>query len=512
MIRYILTHDIGTSGNKAALFSEEGQLVTQAFAPYPTEYSREYWAEQNPEDWWKAVCATTKKICAQIDRSQIAVVSFCGHSNGCVCLDKHGNLLRKAMIHSDQRAVEQVRQIREKVGDLAVYEITGNRLSPSFTLEKFLWVKKNEPDVYRETDKVLNAKDYLVRKLTGKSLTDTTDASMTGAFDITGRCWSQRLIDNTGISGDMFPDIYPSTFVAGEIGGRIAREIGLKKGTPVVLGAGDGQCGFFGVAGIEMDKFYNYVGSSSTISVASQRLFFDADMKVMINCHPVPGLYKFYTTMQSAGTAYEWLKDQICVSESKEARRKRISAYYLIDQEIEKSPPGANGVIFLPYLLGERSPYWNPDAKGAFIGIRASHQREDILRAVLEGVAFNMKINLRTISQVVGLQTSNLIVYGGGAKGRVWRQIMADIFGVGVSHPDPIDDGASIGAAILGGIGVGIYQDYNINDRFIRAGDTLAPQRENANLYQKMQTIFEHSYAALEGVFGEQSALRVDEG
>jgi xylulokinase len=261
------------------------------------------------------------------------------------------------------------------------------------------------------------------------------------------------------------------------------------------------------MAGTGTDRFYNYVGSSSTISVASRRLVFDGESQVMINCHPVPGLYKFYATMQSAGTAYEWVKDQICTSEVQAAKRKGISVYDLIDQEIEKSPPGANGIIFLPYLLGERSPYWNPDAKGAFIGIKVSHRREDLLRAVMEGVTFNMKINLRTIARAIERSPTNLTVYGGGAKARVWRQMMADILGVDISHPDPLDEGASIGAAILGGVGAGIYKDYNVNHRFFQMTDTLSPNRKNTELYEIMQPVFEHSYAALSPIFGELSAL-----
>ena len=508
MQKYLLAHDIGTSGNKATLFTIDGELVASKVYSYGAKYFNGCWAEQNPEDWWDAVCNSTRYITQGIDKNQIAAISFSGHSNGCLCIDKNGNLLRNSIIHSDQRAVEEVKQISKKIDARGIYEITGNKLSPAFSIEKFMWVKNNEPEIYKNTYKMLSTKDYIVFKLTGEALTDYTDASMTGAFDLKTRKWSEKIIDITGIYRDKLPEIYDSTYVAGGITSKAAEEIGLKVGTPVVIGGGDGQTGFFGIAGTNTDNVYNYIGSTSTVNLASNQLVFDREMQSTINCHPVPGYYKYYATMQTAGTSYNWVKNEICVSEINKARRMKVSPYVLMDNQIEKSAPGANGIIFLPYLMGERSPYWNPNAKGAFIGLNAFHKREDILRAVLEGIAFNLNINLRTITKHLSTPIKSVVVYGGGAKGKIWRQIIADIFNVTVQRPNYLEEGASIGAAVLAGIGVGVFKDYDVINRFIKIGDELIPNKENREIYDRMQVIFENSYKALTGIYDELAALK----
>ena len=500
-MKYVLAHDLGTSGNKATLFSEEGKLVGSTIFSYGTHYFNETWVEQDPADWWRAVAETSRALIMQsgIDAADIAAVSFSGQMMGCLCVDKSGTPLRPSLIWADQRAQAQQKAIDEKIALKDYYHIVGHRNSASYGLQKLMWVRDNEPDIYKNTYKTLNAKDYIVLKLTGKFYTEPSDGSSNACVDLKTLSWSEKLLDLAGIDMDKLPELVPSTFVAGGVTREAATETGLKEGTPVVMGGGDGVCANVGAGSVQTGRTFSYVGSSSWIASTSDKPVFDDQMRTVTWAHIVPGKYAPNGTMQSAGGSYNWLKNNICQREALEAEKLGVSPYDIINKEIEQSVIGANGVIFLPYLLGERAPRWNVDARAAFLGIKMENERKDLLRSVLEGVTMNMGIILDILRGHIDI--SEILVIGGGAKGPVWRQMMADIYNARIKAPVLLEEATSMGAAVTGGVGVGLFKDFDAIDRFIQIDAVHEPDPAAVKAYAPVRELFEVCYESLLPVY-----------
>ncbi|MDC7228323.1 MAG: xylulokinase [Spirochaetales bacterium] len=492
-MKYILAHDLGTSGNKATLFAEDGKLVKSVTKSYDTVYKNGNWAEQNPEDWWTAVCQSSNELLDGVDTSSLACVAFSGQMMGCLCVDKDGTPLRPHILYCDQRAETETEALVNKLGADAVYEISGHRPSASYIIEKLMWVKNNEPDIYANTAKILNAKDYMNYRLTGRMVTDYNDASGSNAFDLKALDWSGTIIDAAEIEPDIFPEAVPSIEIIGTITKAASEATGIPEGVPVAAGAGDGGCATVGAGSVKPGATYCYLGSSSWISTTSTAPIPDAEKKTFTWAHPVPGYYQPCGTMQTAGSSYAWLRDQLAGG----------GAYEDINKIMAGSPAGANGVIFLPYMLGERSPRWNPDARGAFIGMSLETKQADIYRSVLEGVSMNLDIILKVMQ--AGIRIDDILLIGGGAKGALWRQILADIFGIPVKVPAYLEEATSMGAAIIGGVGAGVFSGFDAAERFVRITGITEPVAANSAVYEKIKPVFDMSYTSLEsgGVFDE---------
>jgi len=497
--RYLLAHDIGTSGNKATLFTSEGKLLKSVTSEYGTLYFNNNWAEQDPALWWAVVCSSTQELMQGIDPASVSVIGLSGQMMGCLCVDREGAPLRNALIYSDQRGVSQAKALEEAVGSGEFYHITGHRASASYSLAKFMWIRDHEPETYRKTFRILHAKDYINFRLTGRMVTDHSDASGTNAFDLNTLSWSQKILDASGIDGEKLPPAVRSTEVIGELTREAAALMGLVPGVPVVAGGGDGVCAGVGAGSVKPGKTYNYLGSSSWIATTTETPIFDDELRTFVWAHAVPGYFHPCGTMQTAGSSYAWLKNEICTLEKSDAQRSGSNPYELINRQIEQSPAGARGLIFLPYLLGERSPRWNPDAKGAFLGMTLEHKRADVLRSVLEGVTMNLSIILDIFRNQLPIE--EIVVIGGGAKGAVWRQIMADVYGADVVTPDYLEEATSIGAAIIGGVGAGIFPGFEVVDQFLHEESRVRPNVQNAAVYARAKELFERCYHALEPVF-----------
>ncbi|WP_455381403.1 xylulokinase [Salinispira pacifica] len=499
--KYLLAHDLGTSGNKATLFSSEGTLLRSVTSEYGTKYFNNNWAEQDPAAWWRAVCSSTRELMQGTDPASIAVISLSGQMMGCVCVDRSGKELRNALIYADQRGVKEAAALESAIGAERFYRITGHRASASYSIEKFMWIREHEPEVYANTHKMLHAKDYINYLLTGRMVSEFSDASGTNAFDINSFSWSTEIMDASGIDGEKLPEVVASTEVIGELTGQAAEAMGLRAGIPVVAGGGDGVCAGVGAGSVKPGKTYNYLGSSSWIATTTREPIFDDQMRTFVWAHAVPGYVHPCGTMQTAGSSYAWLRNEVCTLEKEQAERAGESAYELINRQIETSPPGARGLIFLPYLMGERTPRWNPDAKGAFLGLTLEHRRADLLRSVLEGVSMNLSIILDIFRRRLDIR--EITVIGGGARGEVWRRIMADIYGAEVVMPDYLEEATSIGAAIIGGVGVGIFPGFDVVDRFLHERSRVRPDTSNAPVYERAKAVFERCYGALEPLFPE---------
>jgi xylulokinase len=432
---------------------------------------------------------------AGIQNSDIACITFSGQMMGCLPVDKEGYPLRQSIIWADLRATEQANFIEKQVGMKKVYESTGHRVSASYSGAKILWVKDKEPEIFRRTYKVLHAKDYIVYKLTGRFLTDYSDASGTNAFDLNTFTWSEEIVEAAGISMEILPEAAASTHIAGEITSDAAKECGLKAGTPVVIGGGDGMCASVGAGSVSEGKTYNCLGSSSWICTTSKHPIFDEQYRTFNWAHIVPGMIGPCGTMQTAGAAFAWLKNEICTSEVEASERMLKSPYEIINEEIEASKPGANGLLFLPYLLGERSPRWNSNAKGAFIGLKMEHKRADILRSVVEGIGMNLNIILQIFKQHLAID--EITVIGGMAKGHIERQIFADIFDTRILPLNYLDEATSMGAAVTAGVGIGALKGFDEIYKFIEVNGEEKPIPENAALYRKLQDVFDKAYYSL---------------
>ena len=512
-MRYILAHDVGTTGNKATLYDEEGTLVRSTFAPYTTLYPHSAWAEQNPEDWWQSLCLSTKQLLREADvlPGEVAAIAFSGQMMGAVPVDGGCNPVCNAIIWADQRATGQIERVAERIDPARVYSITGHRLSPSYSAGKMAWLRDAEPDAYGRTAKFLQAKDFLIARLTGAFATDPSDASGTNLYDLRQGTWSGEIVEAFEIPADKLPEIRGSTEVAGEVRQAVAEETGLRAGTPVVMGGGDGSCAATGAGVVGEGLAYNYIGSSSWIAIASPEPILDPEMRTFTWAHLVPGMFSPCGTMQAAGSSYQWARDELARSETAVADSLGISTYELLNQEILQSPPGARGLLFLPYLLGERSPRWNPNARGAFVGLTIRHRHDDLLRAVLEGITFNLCVILDAFRRQ-GASIEALRVIGGGARGAVWNGIMADIFGVPVQRLTLLEEATSMGAAVAGGVAVGIWRDFSQVDRMVGVESEVQPDQERRALYAELYDTFNRTYEALEGASIFERLARVDVG
>ncbi|MCL2231900.1 MAG: xylulokinase [Treponema sp.] len=510
MPKYILAHDLGTSGNKATLFSLDGELGASVLYEYPVSYPHDGWVEQDPEDFWKAVCLSGRQLLekANVTPADVAAVCFSGQMMGCLIVDSEGRALRPIIIWADTRAARQAEEMEQKLGMEYGYRTTGHRISASYSAAKLLWVRGNESDIYKRTHKMLNAKDYIIHRLTGAFVTDYSDASSTNLFNLDKKDWDERTIRELGIPRSMLPDPHPSSDCAGGIHAAAAAETGLLEGTPVIIGGGDGSCACVGAGVVSEGNAYNVLGSSSWISLASKTPVYDPDMRTFTWVHLDPELYTPCGTMQAAGYSYNWYKNTLCLDEIAQGKQSGENPYKLIDAGVNGTPPGSGGLLYLPYLLGERSPRWDHDARGALVGLSVSSGKGHISRAVLEGVAFNLKIILDILEGGVPGGINEIILIGGGAKGDVWMQILADIWQKPLAVPLFREEATSLGAAVCGGIGIGAFKDYSVINRFNKIEKTVMPNAALAEQYRALFAIFDKSYESLKGIYKELAEYR----
>lgn len=483
----ILAHDLGTTGNKATLFSLDGALIASVTMEYPTYYPKNGWVEQNPDDWWRAVCESTRELLeiSGTKPKDVACICFSAQMMGCLIVNDKGEPLHNMLIWADTRSVKQEEEIIRRAGMEKIYRITGHRASASYSAAKLMWLRDNVPDTYHKAYKLLGAKDYILYRMTGRFVTDYSDASGTNLMDLGRLDWSNEILDALEISPGLLPELHASTDIAGMLTDEAAGDCGLLSGTPVVIGGGDGSCACVGAGVVAQGSAYNVLGSSSWISAASAAPVYDKDMRTFNWVHLDKSLYTPCGTMQAAGYSYRWFRDALSGGMS----------YDEINALANASSAGANGTLFLPYLLGERSPRWDLNARGAFVGLSVSASLGDMARAVMEGVALNLKIILDILA--VHSPVNNVTVIGGGAKGDLWLQILADVWQKPlqcIKHPG---EATSMGAAVCGGVGIGAFDSFKDVSRFTKAVKTIWPERKNAGLYEKLAKIFESAYAGL---------------
>ncbi len=493
----LLAHDLGTTGDKASLHEDSGALIAAVTVRYPTHYGAGGVVEQAPEDWWDAVCSATRQLMQNTDTQadDVRALSMSGQMMGVVLLDGRGEVLRPSLIWADTRSGDQCAASLQRVGAERGYRITGHQLNPTYSLTKLMWIRDAEPEVFGRARHFCLAKDYLAFRLTGELATDPSDASSTNAFDQSARRWSDELIEAAGLPHGLFPEVVEATTVVGSVQGAAAEATGLRAGTPVVLGGGDGPLAAVG-AGIVSpeDGAYAYLGSSSWVSVAADRPLLDLpQMRTMTFDHVVPGRYVPTATMQAGGGSLGWITGLLGDDADPDRFRRLVAA-------AEPAPAAAEGLYFLPHLLGERSPYWNPSARAAFVGLSHHHGAANLTRAVLEGVAFNLATCVEAFRER-GTAVERVDAIGGGAASDVWLQILADVWGCEVRRRTVVEEANSLGAAVTAGVGIGLLPDFTVAASLSEVTAEFSPDPDRHRSYQQWHAEFVDAYARLEPWF-----------
>lgn len=500
----LLAHDIGTTGDKATLFDADGRLMASANSGYPTRHPQPGYAEQDPEDWWTAICAATRAIIdAHPDAPRrIAAVSCSGMMNGCVLVDSGGNAVRPALIHADLRSGLQSQQIRKRVDPRWTYERTGHRPAPYYTLSKLAWLAEQEPECIRSARWCIQAKDFAGGRFCGVwGVTDPSDASLTGLADIRRDSWVTDLSDAAGIPPHILPDILPSTAVIGGVTREAAAATGLLDGTPVVLGGGDGACATAGAGVIAPGEAYHYLGSTSWIASAGDTPSSDQKERISTLRGLVPGLYVSYGTVQSAGASIDWFLSAIGVGGS------AADGHAAMEALARESPPGARGLVFLPYLQGERAPIWDPNARGVLFGLETSHTRADLARAIYEGVSLALG-SILAVFDVLGPPPAEVRALGGGMRSALWRELLAAVYHRPLAVLQHLSEATACGAAIAGGIGVGLFPSWEAARAFAPVAERVAPDPALQEVYARSAGLYASLYPALCGEFAALAELR----
>lgn len=494
---YFLGIDTSTTSSKALLIDSKGEVVAVASSPHTLQTPKPLWSEQNPLEWWDAVAASIKSVLekAGVSGERVVAVGLTGQMHGLVLLDEAGNVLRPAILWNDQRTQNQCDEIHRRIGKEKFIQITGNVALTGFTAPKILWVQENEPEVYAKAKHVLLPKDYIRLKLTGEYAMDKADGAGTVLFDLKARDWSDEILNALRIDRSWMPRTFEGTEFTGHVTEEAASLTGLKVGTPVVAGGGDQAAQAVGVGAVEPGIVGLTVGTSGVIFATTPSALVEPEGRLHAFCHAVPGMWHFMGVMLSAAGSLQWYRDTLAPDMS----------FDDLVKEAESAPAGCEGLLFLPYLSGERTPYPDPLARGSFIGLTLRHTRAHMTRAVLEGVAFGLKDSF-TLIQNAGLgNITQVRASGGGTKGALWRQILASVLEAELVTVNT-SEGAAFGAALLAGVGVGVWVDVSTacKKTVHLTGQTL-PDDEQVRIYRKLYPLYQELYPTLKSSFEKLS-------
>ncbi|URZ05060.1 xylulokinase [Clostridium felsineum] len=488
--------DLGTSSVKLVVMNEEGEITTSVSEEYGISYPKPGFAEQNPDDWWKGTKIGINKLINEkgINLLDIAGISFSGQMHGLVALDENGKVLIPAILWCDQRTGKQCDYLNKEFGQDKLSKYTGNMALTGFTLPKVLWVKENKPEIYKKIAHIMLPKDYISYKLTGKFASDVSDASGTLMFDVENRKWSEDIMKLLNIKEEVLPKVYESYEVIGNVSEEASRETGLSIKTKVIAGAGDQAAGAVGTGTVNSGVLSVALGTSGVVFASSEKFYVDKDNRLHSFCH-ANGKWHQMGVILAAASSLKWWVDNINEDGTQDSFEKLLL-------EAEKSPAGSRGVFFLPYLMGERTPYNDPYAKGSFIGLNMTHKKGDMTRAILEGVAFALRDSLEILKSLK-VDMKEIRISGGGSKSALWRQIIADVFNLRVSIINS-KEGPAYGAGILAAVGVGLFKSVDEACKtLIRTTDQTEPIEQNVIKYNKHYEVYSSLYACLKDKFKE---------
>jgi xylulokinase len=489
---YLLGIDVGTGGTRALILDERGHVISSATEDHRAFVSPQIgWAEQDPCDWWRACGVAVRDALAQakLRGDQISCVGLSGQMHGAVLLDEHGRVVRPAMIWCDVRTEKQCQELTDQIGADKLIQLTCNPALTNFTLTKCLWVRENEPENWRRVRSLMLPKDYVRFRLTGERATDVADASGTLLLDVAKRRWSKEMLKLVQMDESLLPRLYESSEICGRISDAGAAATGLQKGTPVVAGAGDQAAGAIGMGVVSPGTVSATIGTSGVVLAATDRPALDSKGRVHTFCHAVPGRWIAMGVTQAAGLSLRWFRDQFGAGQS----------YESLIAEAASASPGCDGLLWAPYLMGERTPYLDPAARGMLFGLTASHTRGHVIRAILEGVAFSLRDTF-TIFKEMEVPVKTIRLGGGGARSPLWRQIQADIYGQPVETVDA-EEGAAYGAAILAGVGVKTWSSVDeACESTVRVAEKITPDSEHFLILERAYAQYRRMYPAMKSI------------
>lgn len=502
----LLGIDIGTTAAKAALFSPDGRLQAVGQAEYKVNHVRPGWVEQDPEDWWLATCIAIRQALVNVPGSeeQIGGVAVSAQAPTLVALDRSGQPVRPALIWMDRRAEAEVRQINEQLGAETVYRVTGNRTDAFYVAPKLLWFKNHEPDLFKKTHKLVQINGYINYRLTSAYSLDNVHAGLLQLRNYMTGEWSAALCDLCGVEPSLFPEILPGHHIQGEVTPEAAEATGLRPGTPVMVGTVDGAAAAVEAGAVDPGSAAEMTGTSTVLIMPNDGSVTESAFIAMP--HAIPGLHLLLGAMVASGASLRWYRDQFGQAEIQAASNLKLDPFDLLTQQAAQIKPGSDGLIFLPYMMGERAPLWHTNARGVFFGVSLATQKAAFIRAILEGTAFALRHNVE-VARKAGVILTEVRSVGGGTRSTLWNQIKADVLGVPVLLPKA-SVGAPFGDAVLVGMGLGLYPDVNRSLReIVQLQTRYEPNADNHAHYNQVYPIFRSIYENLRDVFDRAAEI-----
>lgn len=496
MANFLVGCDVGTSGTKSVVMDEEGSVLGSHYVEYPLITARPGWAEHNPQWYWDAVADTIGASLSQskIDPGEVRAVSVSALSPACILVDRDLKPLQYGHIWLDRRATAECRWIGEKVGDERVFQLSGNPIDPYYAAAKLMWERNNRPDLYRKAYKLQTAADYPVMMLTGRAVTDYSNASLIGiCFDIVNKKWDTDMMEELGLDPGKFPEPYPCDEVIGEVTREAAARTGLREGTPVVAGTVDCNAAWVANGAIEVGDASLVMGTAGVLGIVHEEPRFTKKMITIVHTADSRRMYTTLAAIVSCGGVTRYFRDTFGQFERFASQNLGVDVYELMNLEAAGIPPGSDGLLFLPYLSGERTPIWDPLARGVVFGMSLAHTKGHMLRAMMEGAGYALLDNFELIRES-GIPINLPLVLGeGGAKSPLWRQIICDILNVPAVFMEE-GKGAPVGNAILAGVGAGVFKDFAVAKRWVKTGCRHTPDPERNERYMKLYRVFKNVY------------------
>lgn len=501
--------DVGTSGTKTLAMRADGKILATATVEYPLSSPKPGWSEQDPEHWWQASIKSVKAVLKQgkIKPADVAGIGLSGQMHGSVFLDSRGQVIRPALLWNDQRTSAECAEIESRAGGRAqLIELVANPALTGFTAPKILWLRKHEPKNYERVKQVLLPKDYVRYRLTGEFATEVSDASGTLLLDVKNRCWSKTLLDRLSLDPAILPRVYESEEVSGTLSAGAGKLLGLPAGVPVVGGGGDQAASAVGNGIVRRGVISATMGTSGVVFAHSDSVQYDPQGRLHTFCHAVRGKWHMMGVVLSAGGSLQWYRNKFAQDQVALARKQKVDPYELITQQASEAPPGCEGLTFLPYLTGERTPHADPFARGAWVGLSLRHGREHLVRSVLEGATYAMRDSLEIIREMQ-VPVKEVRLSGGGARSKFWRQLQADIYGVKSVTTNSFE-GPAYGVALLAAVGTGAYSSIvEACQETIKVDKTITPNAKTKRTYDAAYPLYQKLYRSLKDDFRTMSEL-----
>jgi len=497
----ILAIDLSTSTCKIYVFNRDGKIICSNQKNYNSKSPKENWVELDPENAWSVVCANIKNVLQKIDNKKIIGIGVTAQL-GIVPVDERGKALAPILTWMDQRAKNQAGKIEQDIGNKNIYRLSGRRVSPELSCPKMMWFQENEPQIYNKTAKFLSLKDYIIARLTGRFVTDPTHASYTLLYNIEKREWDRELINDLGLDLKKLPDVFVSESLIGTVSKEVAALTGLVEGIPVAVGGPDGSIGTLGAGMIKPGRTVNVVGTTDVFFTCTDKAIFDKQMRTVVNCHLLSGLWSIGGPMSMTGGCLEWFLNEFGQPEKEKARRIGCSAFKIFDEEAASFQLGAENLFFYTSLVGDRTPNWNPNIRGSILGLTPNHKKKHLIRAILEGSSFLVK-QVIDILEKMDIELKDVIMVGGGSRSYVWQQTRADVTGKTYLVPNIEENATALGTYIIVAVGLGIYHDfYEAIDKLFKVRNICEPDMDRHREYQKKYKKYLDVHNLIDQIYG----------